>query len=351
MAASPFLPGTNIQYAWDSTSLGWLKECPRKYFYHMIEGWRSKSESVHLKYGIWYHNALELYDKLRAGAYDGHENPEAKVYTHDEALEQVIFQCLDWTWVRDPATDYEIYTPEHQVPKIGAGRPWLSDHPNKTRETLIRSVIWYLDQFKDDPAKTIILDSGKPAVELSFRMEMDWGPEAANKGRVFNENESHNLGQPYLLCGHLDRVVDFGGGTYVMDRKTSSSTISSQYFEQYDPDNQMSLYSMAAKVIYKTPVKGVIIDAVQIAVGFSRFVRGFTYRTESQINEWLADTKEWLGLAEHFATKNFWPMNDKSCHKYGGCSFRKICSKDPSVRDRFLESDFTREPWNPLKVR
>lgn len=340
MSDSPFLPGTKTQFAWDSTSLGWLKECPRKYYYHMIEGWRSKSESVHLKFGIWYHNALELYDKLRVGVYDSHNNPGAKVYTHDEALEEVVFRCLDWTWLREIPIDYEIFDPKagHEVPKIGAGKPWLSDHPNKTRETLIRSVIWYLEHFKDDPAKTIILDNGKPAVELSFRMELDWGPKADSP-------------QPYLLCGHLDRVVEFTGGSYVMDRKTSSSTISSQYFDQYEPDNQMSLYSFAAQVIYKTPVKGVIIDAVQIAVGFSRFVRGFTYRTGSQINEWLEDCKSWFALAESYAAKGHWPMNDKSCSKFGGCTFRKVCSKSPEVRQKFLESDFMREPWNPLKPR
>jgi hypothetical protein len=32
-AVSPFLPGTKIQFAWDSTSLGMLKTCPRLYQY------------------------------------------------------------------------------------------------------------------------------------------------------------------------------------------------------------------------------------------------------------------------------------------------------------------------------
>ena len=42
---SPFLPATHIQYAWDSTSLGYLKTCPRLYQYIMIEGWQSQIES------------------------------------------------------------------------------------------------------------------------------------------------------------------------------------------------------------------------------------------------------------------------------------------------------------------
>ena len=187
-----------------------------------------------------------------------------------------------------------------------------------------------------DPAKTVQLANGKPAVELSFKLELETGPVG---------------GVPYILCGHLDRVVEYAEGTYVMDRKTSSTTISSYYFDQFDPDNQMSLYTLASKVIYATPVKGVIIDAAQIAVGFTRFARGFTYRTETQLDEWLKDTKYWMDEAGDLAKHGHWPMNDKSCHKYGGCHFRSVCSKSPEMREVFLNSGFVKQPWNPLVPR
>jgi hypothetical protein len=35
---SPFLPGTHIQFAWNSTCLGLLKTCPRLYQYTVIGG-------------------------------------------------------------------------------------------------------------------------------------------------------------------------------------------------------------------------------------------------------------------------------------------------------------------------
>lgn len=317
---SPFLPGTQIQYAWDSTSLGWLKECPRLYYYQMVLGYRAKGAGLHLIWGGWYHSALELYDRRRAEGDD-----------HEEALHAVVRYCLEATWID--------------------GAPWSSDHPGKTRENLVRSVIWYLEHFKDDPAKTIVLANGKPAVELSFKMELGWGPKSAPALQGEERYSGSLTSQPYLLCGHLDRLVQFSGGTYVMDRKTSSSTLSGYYFDQYNPDNQMSLYTLAAKVIYSTPVQGVIIDAMQVAVGFSRPARGFTYRTDGQINEWLDGLHDWFALAEHYATAGRWPQNDKSCHKYGGCAFRKICSKSPEVRQNFLDSDFVIQPWNPLVPR
>lgn len=306
---SPFIPGTQLQFAWDSTSLSWLKTCPRLYQYSMLEGWRAKRDSVHLRWGQLYHKALEDFDRLRVQG-----------STHDVALESIVWATLKATW-----------EPE--------GRPWATDHPTKTRENLIRSIIWYTEAFVGDPAQTVILANGKPAVELSFKMELEW-PANGHLGT-----------QPYLLCGHIDRLVTFTGGQYVMDRKTTGSAIGTSYFDQYDPDNQMSLYSLAAQVIYKTPVRGVIIDAVQVLAGGSVFARGFTYRTSAQLGEWLADLRTWLYLAEGFARGGHWPMNDRSCHHYGGCVFRGVCSKSPEVRHRFLASDFRREPWNPLTPR
>lgn len=315
---SPFLSGTNIQFAWDSTSLGWLKTCPRLYQYSMIEGWRLRG-GVHLLFGGWYHSALEAYDRIKSTG-----------GSHEDALREVVAWLMRKTWID--------------------GAPWDSGHNLKTRETLVRSVIWYIDQFKDDTCSTVQLANGKPAVELSFRLEMDFGPKAQEPPWP-NPDMIAVQAQPYVLSGHLDRVVEFQGNFYVMDRKTSSTTIGSYYFDQYDPDNQMSLYSMAARVIYQTPVRGVIIDAAQIAVGFSRFTRGFTFRTESQIEEWLGETKAWLRLAEGFAQAKHWPMNDKSCHQYGGCAFRGVCSKSPEVRQKFLESGFEKRKWNPLEAR
>jgi hypothetical protein len=85
--------------------------------------------------------------------------------------------------------------------------------------------------------------------------------------------------------------------------------------------------------VINSPVKGVIIDAAQIAIEFSRFTRSFTFRTQEQIEEWLLDLRYWLGKAEEYAIANYWPLNDTACDKYGGCKFRKVCSRSPQVRE------------------
>lgn len=326
MTDSPFIEGTSIQWVWDSVTLNWAKTCLRLYKYQMIDGWQPRAVSFHLDFGLWYHSALEQYDKLRANAVE----PE-------EAVRQVVRTLFEKTWIEDPNGGHPALTFQDEQ---GA---WVNVDPNKNRETLVRSVVWYLDQFgENDPAKTMILPNGQPAVELTFKMETEIAlpPVDGNTGHA-----------NYLLSGHLDRVVIFDGDPYIMDRKTTKSTISPYYFRRYNPDNQMSLYSLAASIVFNTPVKGVIIDAAQIAVGFTSLSRGIVTRTSSQLDEWMLDLKPLLESVRVAAETNHWPMNDTACDKYGGCPFRDICSKDPGVREQFLQSNYVRREWNPLTER
>jgi len=325
-----FLPGTAIQFAVDSTSLGLFKECPRKYFYSMIAGYTfgdgismggvsagyaPKDWSVHLAFGIAYHSAHECYHKRRAAG-----------VPHDLAVREAVLHTL--------------------VNTVGYDN---QGNTKKTKENLIRTIIWSLDRFSEaepDPAKTIILSNGSPAAELSFRFEM---------------NKEAAPGQPYLLCGHLDRLVEFQGDLWVMDYKTTGGTLSGYFFDQYNPNNQMSLYILAGQVIYNVPVRGAIIDAAQVMVGFSNYARGMTHRTAAQLEEFLDTTAYHLDQMRDCAEyvdgdktgfdEAAWPMNDKSCDKFGGCPFRIICSKDPAVRKNFLASNFVQRVWNPLETR
>lgn len=324
-SASPFLPGTKVQYAWDSVCLGLLKTCPRLYQYQIIEGWVPKGESVHLRFGQEYHQALQEYDVSRANGV----NHEDSVFDTISALSKRVW---DWDVDRDSK----------------AGK-------YKNRDTLLSLVVDYLDHFADDPAQTYIRADGTPAVELSFRFELDWGPGPHERDASGVPNLWPNK-QPYLLCGHLDRVVSFNDQLLVMDHKTSTSTLGSYWFDQWSPNNQMSLYTYAGQVVLSTPIKGVIISGAQIMLDQpNRFVRGFSYRTPDQLEEWLDDLRFWLISAENYAQMDYWPQNDTSCDKFGGCRFRGICSKQASVRESFLRSDFEQlapqDRWNPLKSR
>lgn len=328
-----------LQFAWDSTSIKLASECMRKYYYKMIVGWQPETTSVHLRFGAAYATALEHYHKHVALGMD-----------RTEAICEVVHEALIATWDHITCEDcggegetLEAYDAggrhgERTVAcetcngngKYG-GQAWDGGHNLKTRGNLIRTIVWYLEQFEDDAVKTIILSDGKPAVEYSFKLPVD---------------------NDIIFCGHLDRLGEYSHDPYVQDQKTTGTTISARYFEGYSPDIQMSMYTFAGKAIFGVPVKGVIIDAAQIAVGFSRFERGFTFRTDDQLNEWYDQTMAKIEEARSMTAEQFFPMNATACGNYGGCEFRDICSRSPQVREQFLKGKFVKGPrWDPIVSR
>ncbi len=139
------------------------------------------------------------------------------------------------------------------------------------------------------------------------------------------------------------------------DRPAAASR-GSPYFANYSPDTQVSLYSLAGRVAFNQPVVGVIITGIQLGGTFCRSSRGLVLRTPGYLDEWIKETVGWIALADHYAEreqaeKPSWPQNDKACGLFGGCMFRDVCSKDPSVRPAFLEGDFTKQIWDPTQSR
>lgn len=300
-APSPFFDGTSFQYAWDNTSLEVLMTCPRKYQLSILEGWRSKTPSAALDFGRLYHAGLELVDVAIHSGQD-----------LDTALRAAIRQLLVAT----------------------AG--WQPMDTKRTREILVRSIIWYYSHYSPEPMTTLTLPNGKPALELSF---------------TFTLAQPQDIPGPIMWCGHIDKLVTFGDYTMVLERKTTTTELGEKYFAGYLMSNQISGYSAAGRVVFKTKVHGAVIDAAQLLVSGTRFQRSQQLRSDAQLDEWTADTMAWVRLAYGFAQANYWPMNKASCGNYGGCVYRQICSKDPTSRPGLLATHFTRRYWNPLEVR
>lgn len=304
----------NWQTAWDSTSISSFITCPRKYYYSMLQGWTSQNKSVHLIFGGHYASALEHFHKFRAEG-----------ISYADSLRAVVKELLVNTWDHDHH--------ENGDPILGSGTPqdWL--HNTKTRDTLLRSVVWYLETFKDDPMQTVILSDGRAAVEYSFSIE---------------------LSDDYLYCGHIDRLVTYGDNQdiYVQDQKTTGATITPRFFEGYSPDYQMTGYTWAGQIIFNMPVKGVIIDAAQIMVGFTAFARQPVTRSEKQLGEFREEVLHYIGVAKQCHEASYYPMNRTACGNYGGCEFRRICSAVPGIRSNLLEGNFKkRDRWDPLMRR
>lgn len=299
-APSCFLPNTHKQFAWDSTSLKIFKECPRKYQYKMLEGWAG-ARNMHLIFGGEFAHAIETFIKLTTRG-------EAR----EDVLLFIVHEVLKRTW-------------DHET-----NEPWRTGDDYKNRFTLLRTIVAYIDNWEDDPTQVYLLQDGSPAVELSFRFELHDG---------------------IILCGHLDRVVHFNSNLYVMDQKTSKSTLAPHYFKQFKNDIQMSLYSLAGKIVLDSPIAGVLIDAVQITKDGNAFGRGIAPRTDAHMEEFLFDLEHTIAQAHKCDEEDHWPMNQTACNNFGGCEFLDVCSSSPRIRPALLKSNFTQRFWNPLETR
>jgi hypothetical protein len=292
----------SLQVAFDNTSLSIFKACPRKYKYSIVDGWRSPRKSPPLIFGGAYHDVLEHYElQLAMGA------------EPDTALHNAVKRAFE-------------------LSEAGFG-----DDTRRTRLTLIRSLVWYADQYKNDSLKQHIFPNGKVALEMSFRFELPFSPTGSNS--------------PYIYCGHMDKLATYNSALWTVERKHTTSTLNEQFFQRYYFSSQIGGYVYAGKVVFDTPVAGAIIEATQVAVNFSRFGRVVSHRVNDHLEEWMEDTKYWIKQIEYSASHESWPHNTESCSDFGGCQFRGVCGKAPGIRQMILEADFVKDRWNPLDIR
>lgn len=291
-----------LQLIWDATSLGTLRECPRKYYLQVIRGYTTKRAALALDFGIALHEGLELFYRNKAAGMSWAENEES-----------VIGFLL-----RHP---------------LRANIDKYEDSVRNSR-TLIFATWDYIQNYKNEPCETMVFSDGTVGVELHFQFETDIETGG---------------GEKISLAGHIDRLTKQDLGIFIQDHKTTSMPLTQRYFDQYKPDTQMTLYTLAGDVVFATPIKGVMIDAIDLKKG--EFSRQMSLRSQEFCEEWLAELEMWIRVAEFYATRGIFPANDKSCHKYSGCPFKDYCTAPTGLREQILQEDFVKRVWDPSKPR
>jgi len=302
---SSFVENTNYQTAWDSTSLGLLKACPRKYYYTIIQGYVSSVLPPPLAFGIHFHTCMETWYKLLVTGMG-----------KDEALLRLtrLAGLLGET-----------------IPQGDTAR---------SKESLVRAVVWYLIQFWNDTAQVVTLSNGQPAVEYSFAFPFE-----------------KIQGIQTYICGHIDWIAKFQGGIYPLDYKTTKYQLDERFFAQFKPHAQFPNYLLAINVFANEgsslpePADGLVVDGIQLGVNFCRYRRQIISYSAEELEEYIHETAQWLELAFRFAEANHWPANETSCDKYGGCTFRNICQKPPQQRELYLKGQYVKKTWDPMRSR
>jgi hypothetical protein len=367
-----FVPGTKLQHTYDSVSLKLLQGCLRKYHLKLVEGWQETETPPALAFGRDLHTCLETYHKCRAHGLD-----------HETATRRVARLAML------------------------LGERLVSLDTTRTKETLVRSVVWYLLEFENDPMKTAVLPNGQPAVELSFRLPI-FGIEVeptdelppldySEVSSYFNGNHERAikaLAQGRLLfgrltglaeadtmfrqahqafytitvhyAGHIDRVVHFGDEVYLTDYKTSKHALTLEWVKGFDRSTQFLGYYTAGHIlasqpntVFPAPPAGVLVDGLQLGVNFTRFARFPLRYSATQANEFLENFEALVRIKAKTASDlDLWPTEgEETCNSYrrrdgsGGCEFIQVCNAAPAARERMLKQLHHYSVWDPSQSR
>lgn len=292
----------------DSSMMAAFKSCPTKFLLSYVENWRSGDSSVHLVAGGAYASALE--ESRRAYYEKGWSKQDSEALGLKVLIEK-----------------YGDYDPPIESPKSLA--------------RMMGALEFYYDQypFDNDLATPIDLGDSKRGIEFTFAIPLP----------ILHPD----TGQPILYCGRTDMLVNFAGGVYVLDDKTTSS-LGSQWAKQWQLRSQFTGYVFACHQV-GIPVQGAIVRGVSILKTKYDTQQAITPRSPFLVQKWYTQLlKDLTRMVEMYkvyrdtgSREAFDVSLDEACNSYGGCSFTRVCeSPQPDV---WLEGGFSKIVWNPIE--
>ena len=283
----------------DSSMMATFKSCPQLFRKVYIEQWKSKDPSVHLRAG---------------GAFAaGVEAARTHFYVHGWSAEDSVASGLHAL-----ITHYG----DFDCPPDSA----------KSLERMCGALEFYFDRYPlnaDSPP--IILPSGKHGIEFSFVHPLPI--------------DHPTTGNPILYSGRMDALLNYAGGTFICDEKTTSS-LGASWSRQWDLRSQFTGYAWGCRES-GIRVDGAIVRGVSILKTKYDTQEAISYRPAWQLDRWFEELLGWVEEAIRCWQAGKWRHNlDHSCADYGGCAFRQACASQDETP--WLETYFERRHWNPI---
>jgi hypothetical protein len=283
----------------DASLLASFKSCPelcrKVYFAH----WKSKAPSVHLHAGGAFASGIE---RTRTAFYVEAKNSETAIA---EGIGELLRFYGDFECPSDSAKSAERMA--------GAFEFYWSNYPLNHEQ---------------DP---VILPGGRRAIEVNFAEPLP-----------ITHPDS---GDPLIYCGRLDAILNYAGGRYITDEKTTTQ-LGASWSRQWDLRSQFTGYAWGARQI-GIKVDGALVRGISILKTKYDTQQAISYRPDWMIDRWYAEMLWYVSQMIEMYKSDIWPHNlDHACAEYGGCQFREACSSQDETP--WLETYFERRKWNPL---
>src|SRR3990167_9792530 len=173
--------------------------------------------------------------------------------------------------------------------------------------------------------------------------------------------------------GVLDRIVEWQGGKYYVDIKTSSYPCDSKFFNKFRFNGQTLGYAWAGQQLGYGNFNGIMIHGIEIKIpqtGIKFKKDGTPYAQQGRQAEELIQA-DIIPIHEAHIEEWKWNVLDKidticqdretakvtgrrqlnmgdACNNFNGCQFRPICYSEPSLRQQIKEEQYKVSKWNPL---
>ena len=165
-------------------------------------------------------------------------------------------------------------------------------------------------------------------------------------------------GREISWSGILDRAVVWQGGLYYVDIKTSSYSLDDRFFSQFRLSGQMTGYAWAGQELGMGNFDGVMIQAVEVKAP-AKTARGRAVEEligvdiipilQEHIEEWKQDTLRKIDLIHEARERQHWVRNrGEICNSFTGCSFKRVCTAHPDLREQIIAENYRERKWNPL---
>jgi hypothetical protein len=137
----------------------------------------------------------------------------------------------------------------------------------------------------------------------------------------------------------------------VFEHKTTSmlgKPPHSHFFRQFRPNNQITGYIWAGRLLSGRPVTGAIVNAIGwFRASESKFARDITTRTDEDLRKWLINVQATCQQIQDCELGGVWPQYTQSCTMYGKCEYHDVHVLGSSEeQEKWLDQQYMKKPWS-----
>jgi len=295
-------------------------ECPRKYFYKYMLGWKRKSGNIHLDFGSAIHLALEHFNNLRKNNGRGYR------LTDQDIADAVRIFRMSYR-ENHPAYDDKYVKP-------------------KDYETGKDAIICYAEEYDFEDGKEELLyteTTGAVAVDENILMHYKCDIITKDDRGIFPRD--YKTSQRMSDLWSMDFVLRIQMGTYIHAVRCTF------------PDQVDHVWGMEVRGIFL--YKAMSSDRKYGNIDFKNVA---VRKSSSDMEVWRQTVIAWTDALRNDMddleycdaeqpTMVAFPMNPTSCTNYGGCPFHDFCSVWPNPLSRVEKPpmDFEVNFWDPRK--